>query len=271
MAEDLENDIQQDSTEPQSPSPNLSRYMVKGLSRQYQASVQRAKIIAAIVGGILILFLAIFLMASVIAKDSKLSIGAEQAEGSITLSETIEGFSNPSNHLYAPGIPEIDNVDGRTLPSNLTHLDGSNNGENYFAYTFYLKNVGKTQTTVTLRMDIVYNVLNMADCMRIILYSANPYTEDMVRHIYAAPAKDGSQEYFHYALDPTGETQGIGIEEDGLCESFASPDQVAELKYVVKADDILKFTLIIYMEGGDNDCTNEVQFGGFGLSVVFTI
>jgi len=48
-----------------------------------------------------------------------------------------------AKQLYASRIDEMDNISITWLPDNLdTEADGSHNGDNYIAYTFYVENEG---------------------------------------------------------------------------------------------------------------------------------
>ena len=125
---------------------NLAPYVVKGLSREYAKKVTIAKIIGAIVGGIALLFVSLFFVSNVIAKSSKLVIRAAQGGGSLSLAERIEDFEAGEGRttLYAKSLDKIRDIDGNNaVPEDVYMQDGgSHNTQDYFCYTFYLKNVG---------------------------------------------------------------------------------------------------------------------------------
>ena len=108
-----------------SQAGDMSGYMVKGLSKLYSAQVARAKIVAATVGGILVLFMSIFLMGTVMTKESKMVINCAEGDGSLSLSETVEGFSNGEGtvRLEAEGIPKMTNISRLEVPDNIHHKD----------------------------------------------------------------------------------------------------------------------------------------------------
>ena len=54
----------------------------------------------------------------------------ELGEKSISLSETAD-FASPTVHLDCPGISEMTNISGESLPTGIDDVDGSHNGENY--------------------------------------------------------------------------------------------------------------------------------------------
>ena len=60
----------------------------------------------------------------------------------ITLSDTAD-FAECATLLEADIIEQMDNITKSWMPSDLAEIDGCHNGENYIAYTFYLKNAGE--------------------------------------------------------------------------------------------------------------------------------
>ena len=141
-----------------SQASEMGGYMVKGLSKLYSAQVARAKIVAATVGGILVLFMSIFLMGTVMTKESKMVINCAEGDGSLSLSETVEGFKEGGTvRLEAEGIPKITNISRYEVSDDIhNEADGSHNGQNYFAYTFYLKNVGTASLNYSMELRITY-------------------------------------------------------------------------------------------------------------------
>ncbi len=53
-------------------------------------------------------------------------------------------FNNATARLAADAVDNGTNIAADDLPDNLDNIDGSHNGKNYVAYTFYIRNAGKT-------------------------------------------------------------------------------------------------------------------------------
>lgn len=53
-------------------------------------------------------------------------------------------FNNATARLAADALDNGTNIAAEDLPDNLDDIDGSHNGKNYVAYTFYIRNAGKT-------------------------------------------------------------------------------------------------------------------------------
>ncbi|MCR5741389.1 MAG: hypothetical protein K6G38_02915 [Gammaproteobacteria bacterium] len=242
-------------------SPSIAPYLVKGLSKQYAASVLRAKIVAAIVGGIAVLFASVFMVSTVVAKDSQMVINADKGEGSISLSETIAGFeeSGGTTILYAEGIDRLRDIDGeRTVPEDVNDYDGSHNGTDYFAYTFYIKNVGNNYLSLNATMDITLSTKGMINAIRVEVYRTLLYDNNKLYYDkYAAPAADGSDEPFKY--NPN----------EGTCTSFISAEQIMTESYYIPIGGMVKYTLVMYLEGNDAECTDDILGGSFGFTITF--
>ena len=71
----------------------------------------------------------------------------DMARQGITLSET-KDIKNPKSRLQADIKVDMYNISGKDLPKDLNDHDGSHNGDNYIAYTFYLANSGSDTVAV---------------------------------------------------------------------------------------------------------------------------
>lgn len=58
-------------------------------------------------------------------------------------------FNNATARLAADALDNGTNIATDDLPDNLDDIDGSHNGKNYVAYTFYIRNAGKTDLGYT--------------------------------------------------------------------------------------------------------------------------
>ena len=247
----------------------MAPYLVRGLSKIQDQRVQRAKVVFAIVTGIILLFLSIFAMASVMAKDSKMVVNVEdELQGSLSLSETLDGFDNgsASSVLYATGIPAMDNIDGLTaLASDITE-DGSHNGENYVAYTFYLKNVGNAVIdSVTMEVPITLNLKNFGSAARLKIY-----TTTLTR--YSGVFQENEPTILTYAkVASSGSAEPIDYYNvsSGSCENFQSESMIMTDTFRLLPSEWRKYTFVLWLEGNDPECTNSILGGSFGFAINF--
>ncbi len=162
----------------------------------------------------------------------------------ISLCETSD-FANPSVRLECKGIESMTNISERDIPSGLHDLEGSNNGAHYIAYTFFLRNVGETPINVEESMQIDSTVKGVDEAVRVRVYKSGEMKT------YAKLGADGMPEY---GTIPFGEEKVFKI--------IAQNVQVGE---------IIRYTIIIWLEGDDPQCLDNIRGGAVKLSMSFAI
>jgi hypothetical protein len=169
----------------------------------------------------------------------------------ISLCES-EDFENPTDTIYVKAMKDMTNIDGNDIDNNLIHsTDGnSNNGIRYIAHTFYLKNVS------TITIDYKYEVF------------LTEVTKNLDSALRYRIIKDG--EVITYAK--AREEGEIGNPEPTSDEVFYSDDVIINEKvYEMKSGEIHKYSIIIYLEGNDPQCTDELLGGLIKMNMKFTI
>ena len=147
--------------------------------------------------------------------------------------------------LYATSVESFDNISERWLPNDLDeHSGGSHNGENYMAYTFYIENFG-TQTSDYWSELVIDDVIrNVDEAVRVRIY------KNGIPTTYAKAARNGEPE------DGT-----VAFESDKLIvtdhvENFAPKEKI-------------KYTVVVWLEGRDPDCTDNILGGEIKLHMEF--
>ena len=165
----------------------------------------------------------------------------------LTLSETPE-FKSYTSRLNAEIYERITNIDGRTLPDYLDNIDGEHNGDNYIAYTFYCKNAGRSQFDYTYDLYIANMTLDIEKAVRVRLYVNGDYVD------YAYARTDGGE----------GPEPGT--------TAFTSKTTI--VKNTVKdfsPGSKTKFTIVVWLEGNDPDCTDKILGGQFKIDMAIDI
>lgn len=165
----------------------------------------------------------------------------------LTLSETPD-YVDTTALLNADIVYDMTNISGEDLPPNLDNINGSHNGENFIAYTFYLINSG--DDTITYEADmIIENVTGGVD-----------------EAIRVAVLCNGEKTVY-------GKTKSNGGGKESDCDSeFATATKVLQNvreNFEPNAKD--KYTIIIWLEGNDPDCTDDIIGGTIKLGMDFKI
>ncbi len=165
----------------------------------------------------------------------------------LTLSETPE-YEKTVSSLNADIIYDMTNISGEDLPDNIDMINGSHNGESYIAYTFYLINSGSDTLSYEGEMTMENVTQHIDEAIRIAVYINGEKT------VYGKTKSDGS-----------------GKESD--CDSeFLSSTVVMRTereKFEPQAKD--KYTVVVWLEGNDPDCLDDLIGGTLKLSMDFKI
>ncbi len=151
-------------------------------------------------------------------------------------------FTEPTARLIASSVQDVTNISMADLPENLDELEGDHSGRNYMAYTYYLRNAGKEDVSYVAKITLDGSSKGAEKAARVAVWRNGE------RMVYAAPAKDGSQ-------------------EEG-CENFLSDELVCtytESDFLVGNVD--KYTVAIWLEGDDPECVDTIVGGSLEFSM----
>ena len=141
----------------------------------------------------------------------------------------------------------IDNISVNWLPENLNEeAEGSHNGANYLAYTFYLENKGSDVINYWYEILIDDVIKDVDKAIRVMVYRNDE------RKIYARPN------------ETTGEA------EYGTEKFYSSTQVLLEGRKDFKPGEIDKFTIVIYIEGDDPDCIDALIGGEMKMHMEIT-
>lgn len=145
-------------------------------------------------------------------------------------------FTDPTARLIASSISEAYDTTWDYLPDNLDMVDGDHNGENYMAYTYYVRNAGKEDVGYVATVTIASKSKGAEQAVRVAVWQNG----DLV--IYAAPAADGG-----------AEDGCVSFESDSVVCSYRVPD--------FKVGYVNRYTVAIWMEGEDPECVDGIVGG----------
>lgn len=140
----------------------------------------------------------------------------------------------------------MDNISINWLPQNLDkEAEGSHNGENYIAYTFYVENqgIGEFHYWYAILIDDV--IRDVDNAIRIMVYkNGEP-------QIYAKANRNGES-------------------EKGTKPFFSNEFVLVEQRKDFKVGDIDKYTIVVWIEGDDPDCIDALIGGEMKMHLEIT-
>ena len=141
----------------------------------------------------------------------------------------------------------MDNITETWLPTDIDEIDGPHNGENYIAHTFYLKNVGTLDINYQAEIKILSVKKEADEAIRVKVYKNGDST------LYAKKQK------------------GQDIPEPDTTP-FYSIDKIMSQEYLnFKVGEVDKYTIVIWLEGNDPECVNNIIGGRVKLEMHFKI
>lgn len=139
----------------------------------------------------------------------------------------------------------MDNITESWLPDDIDDIEGPHNGNNYMAYTFFVKNIGEEETEYRTTIDILSVIKDVDDAIRVAVY------KNGVKTVYAKRRPD--------TYEPE-----VGT------EPFYKQDQVMNVLHnEFMPGDVDKYTVVIWLEGNDLECIDSILGGE--MKMIMTI
>ena len=147
--------------------------------------------------------------------------------------------------LLAQAPESFDNISYKWLPEDIDNSEGgSHNGDNYLAYTFYVENTGIDESEYWNEVVIGDVIKGVDEAVRVRVY------------------KNG--EYVTYAK------RGANGQPEPNTVAFIDDHTIAlEQTKKLKPGDIDKYTIVLWIEGSDPECTDNILGGEFKVQMTF--
>ncbi len=233
----------------------MHRFTVKRTGKQVMRLQMMIRVTAIIVLALFIFVLLMYLFSLISGGAGRFTVSSSDGERGLILCEH-EDFVDYTAILEAEHVEEMDNTTYAWLPTDLTETDGSHNGDpkkgqHYLAYTFYVKNTGTEDIDYQAKIVIDWMKLAVDEAVRVQVYRNDETT------VYAKQAKDGTPE-----VDPDwGETVPF-TNSVTVCD-FIRDDFVV--------NEIDKYTVVVWLEGHDPECVNDILGGELKMSMHFSV
>ena len=201
-----------------------------------------------------------------------------------SLSET-KDFDNPTMRLFCEAVEEVPCFSITDIHSDVNDHDGQHNEAQYFAYTYYIRNEGESTVGYNWSMRFTTESRNLSDAVWIIIF------EDDRMKFYAKAREDGIPEalpafddssygflkrpFYDYSAEPEEQFQVVTTSGDReyyrLVPYAFESEEVITTGYVsdVEPMEVHKYTVVIWLEGDDPDCTDDLIGGHAGMDMHF--
>lgn len=161
----------------------------------------------------------------------------------ISLSSTSD-FKEPTSRLTVKTISRVTNISQSELPEGLNKLEGDISGKDYIAYAFFLRNGGIEDIDYKVNIKLDKKAKGAEKALRVSVYLDDELT------VYAYPKDDGTP-------------------EDGTKPFVDSQTVMDEVVTDFNVGDIHKYTVIVWLDGDDADCTDDIIGGMVKCSMNF--
>lgn len=226
------------------PEKLVSMYMPHRKRRQIGRALLRLDKLQVVLLAMMMLVAGLFIVAFMQEKMGNFTINLNRLElyrKGISIDES-GNFENATAKLVADTVQDATNISIADLPEDIDSIEGSHNGKNYMAYTYYIRNAGKEDLGYIARVTLDSCAKGAENAVRVAVWKNGE------RVVYAEPASDGNP-------------------EEG-CTNFKTDKVVCsyeENNFLVGNVD--KYTIVIWMEGDDPDCVDSIIGGSVQFSM----
>lgn len=215
------------------------RLTVKTTAKEVYKRKLMMRVITIIIAFLLLILSLLYCVLYVVNTKGNFTISLDpnlKATKSIVMSPTSD-FSNKKLILETKALEYMDNISESWLPSDIDEHEGEHNGNNYLAYTFFIKNEGKDTTNYVVTIDILSVIKDVDEAVRVAVYTNGK------KEVYAK--KNSSTQ----KAEPN-------------TKEFVNDSQVMlKLRKNFKPKKVDKYTVVVWLEGDDPDCIDAILGG----------
>lgn len=240
----------------------------------------------ALLGSFATLLGVLYLLSTVTEKAGHFTINMSDKmfRNGFVLSETVD-FASPQVQLFSDPVDDAPCISFAQIPENVDDHEGNHGEETYFAYTFFLRNEGEEIVDYHYELAINSESKDLSKAAWIMIF------EDGQMKFFAKPNEGNPEVIPNYSVSDRGYPNPALLSQAAEKEQFEyigtngskayyrivpinfDSDTIVEekLRYDIAPMDVHKYTVIIWLEGDDPDCTNDLIGGHIGLEMNFQL
>ncbi len=219
---------------------------------------QEKKIVPIIMTCIALLTVIVYVISLLYTRFGSFTIQVNKMQNlnyGIALSEHKDGKTTA--RLDCRASKDITNIDGKILDDiALGSVDGEANGQNYMCYTFYCINTGKETVDFDYSVNIINMTMDIEAAVRIRLIAWR--NEEKISQNDYAKAK---------GVLPSGEPEP----EPGTVPFYEKKIVCTERVEKFASSQFVKFTIVLWLEGPDPECLDNIIGGTFKIGMNFEV
>ena len=213
---------------------------VKVTAKQLKNRKKRAKIAKITLIILIVIFTVAYFILGIIYNGGRFTVTLDpnfSIKSGIILYDNLQE-KNKVKRLYADNIDFMDNISINWLPADIdTESDGTHNGDNYIAYTFYLENDGPEVMHYWVECYIDDVIKNVDEAVRVMVILNGERTVYAKKNLLTGEAEEGTEIFYSDKLP------------------------ILRQRTDFKPGDIDKYTIVVWIEGDDPDCLNALIGG----------
>lgn len=244
--QDLEDLIEREGIENIDPETAVSMYLPKRRMQRIGAALLRMDKLQKALIALALLFGLLFALSFMQENMGNFTINLNRLElfrYGVAIDED-PSFGQATARLQAQAVTNGTNIATEDLPDDLDQIDGSHNGKNYVAYTFYIRNAGKVDLNYSCNVRVASASKGVEKAARVKIWKNGEPT------MYAAAAADGNP-------------------EPG-CVSFESDKVVCTIpEENFQVGNVDKYTVVIWLDGDDPECVDDIVGGAVEFAMDF--
>ncbi|MDD2377690.1 MAG: hypothetical protein PHD10_03915 [Bacilli bacterium] len=196
---------------------------------------------------LLLLFAIIYLILYVVNSGGYFTITLDRNlryKSSIKMSSN-SNFGELETIIKVKSLEYMDNITESWIPPDINEKEGNNSKDNYLAYTFFIKNEGESQIDYIREIKIESVIKNVDEAARVALY----FNDE--KKVYA-------------------KRNASGEPEKGTIKFISNHQVLKEKRKKFKPGEVDKYTIVIWLEGNDEDCVDDIIGGEMKMSMLIT-
>lgn len=222
-----------------------NKLKLKGNNVKHEKNIKKIFKIALVI--IILILLVLYFVVGIIYNSGNFSITLDK---DLYFNNGLIIYDDPEYKVYRSELlaPSPETFDSWSIDWFTEELDstlGSHNGDNYLAYTFLIENTGNETTEYYSEIIIDDVIKNVDEAVRIMVY------------------KNG-QAVTYAKLSALGQPEPDTVAFQG--DNLVASEHVTNFK----PNDVNRYTLVLWIEGKDPECTDNLLGGEFKVQMNFS-